>query len=334
MNKYVLQPLVYMITIIILFLFIIVFFIGDFIPIEKMIRIPTTILDVNTIFLSIFLEAIPFVLLGVFISALIQVFIKEEHLNRFVPSNPILAIVPAVVIGTIFPVCECAIVPIVRRLVKKGMPLHVGFVILVSAPILNPIVYLSTYYAFQSTPFIAHSRMVLALISAIAIGLLVYFFLGKSNQMKEEERHLTLDHHHHQQRSKWKETLYHASDEFFDVGKFLLLGAFVASLVQVFLDRSLLVEVGSGTISGPMAMMGLAYILSLCSEADAFVASSFKTIASPAALIGFLVYGPMIDLKNTILLFAYFKKRFILAFILIVTVVVFWITLLYDYWYL
>lgn len=316
----------------ILFIIMIIFFIGDFIPIDQYITVPPKLLDINTIFLSIFLEAIPFVLLGVFISALIQTFIKEEHLQRFIPQNPVIAIVPAVVIGAIFPVCECAIVPIVRRLIQKGMPLHVGFVILVSAPILNPIVYLSTYYAFQSTPFIAHYRMGLAFIISLLIGLLLYFFYGNKNQLKTSKKKEEHNHDHHVHHGRIKETLYHASDEFFDMGKFLLLGALVASVVQAYLARETLVEVGSGTLSGPIAMMGLAYVLSLCSEADAFVASSFKGVTSSAALLSFLVYGPMIDLKNTVLLFAYFKNRFVLGFLAIVTFVVFWVILLYQMW--
>ncbi|KGP71705.1 hypothetical protein N782_16995 [Pontibacillus yanchengensis Y32] len=302
-------------------------------------HIPQKVLDINTIFLSIFLEAIPFVLLGVFISALIQTFVKEDHLQRFIPGNAIVAVVPAVAIGAVFPVCECAIVPIVRRLLQKGMPLHVGFVILVSAPVLNPIVYLSTYYAFQSTPGIAHARMGLALLVALAIGLLIYFFFGNRNQLKEEKSssishdHHHHHHHHHPKKNKLTETLYHASDEFFDMGKYLLFGALIASIVQAFMARETLVDVGSGVLSGPAAMMGMAYILSLCSEADAFVASSFQSVTSSAALLSFLVYGPMIDLKNTILLFAYFKKKFVLGFLLIVTFVVFWFTLLYDLWF-
>lgn len=104
---------------------------------------------VYTMFLSIVLEAIPFILVGVFVSALIQTFISEDTLRRWLPKNPYVAIVSAAFFGIIFPVCECAIIPIVRRLIKKGMPPAVGMTFLMSAPIINPIVFLSTYYAFQ-----------------------------------------------------------------------------------------------------------------------------------------------------------------------------------------
>ena len=114
--------------------------------------IPMSILHVNTIFLSIVLEALPFVFLGVFTSALIQTFVAEGSVRRFIPKNPVVAIVPAVLVSAIFPVCECAIIPVVRRLMKKGMPLHIGVIFIVGAPILNPIVFASTYYAFQFNP--------------------------------------------------------------------------------------------------------------------------------------------------------------------------------------
>ncbi|GGF24753.1 permease [Halobacillus andaensis] len=317
---------------ILLFLFFLFFIYGDLFPTTLITSFMPALLDVNTIFLSIVLEAIPFVLLGVFASALIQSFVKEETLERFIPSNPILALFPAVTIGAIFPVCECAIVPIVRRLIQKGMPLHVGIVILVSAPVLNPIVFLSTFYAFQTDLTVAWARMGLAFVVAVIIGGVVYARFGNSWQLKEAKGSLNHDHHKH--RNKIAETFYHASDEFFDMGKFLIIGALLASIIQTFMDRDLLIGVGSGFFTGPAVMMGLAYFLSLCSEADAFVASSFNGLFSRSSLLGFLVYGPMTDLKNTILMAAYFRKRFVFAFVVIVTITAYIITLLFDLLYL
>ncbi|MYL50933.1 permease [Halobacillus litoralis] len=286
----------------------------------------------NTIFISIVLEAIPFVLLGVFISSVIQTFLKEETLKRFIPRNPVLALFPAVTIGAIFPVCECAIVPIVRRLIQKGMPLHVGIVILVSAPVLNPIVFLSTFYAFQTDMTIAWARMGLAFIVSILIGAVIYAYFGNSWQLNKNNT--SVHNHNHQDRNRLAETFQHASDEFFDMGKFLILGALFASIVQTFMARDFLIELGNGMLAGPLVMMSLAYVLSLCSEADAFVASSFKGLFSTSSILAFLVYGPMTDLKNTILMFAYFKKRFVLAFIGIVSMIVYTITILFDVFFL
>lgn len=287
-------------------------------------RIPGSFYNVNTIFLSIILEAIPFILLGVFVSAIIQTFVSENAIRRVLPRNAYLAVVPAALLGIIFPICECAIIPVVRRLIKKGMPSHVGVVLMLSAPIINPVVYASTYFAFRSTTYMANARMLVGFISSILIGLIIYRKFRKTNILKPktEDQH---EEHLHQQpkRNKLLDTLYHASDELFDTGKYLLIGAFLASLFQAFLDRNDLLSIGTSTVIAPGAMMGFAYVLSVCSSADAFVASSFGTTFTPGALVAFLVFGPMLDIKNTLMLFAYFKKGFVLFLLFITPIVVY-----------
>ena len=289
--------------------------------------IPASLLNVNSIFLSIVLEAIPFILLGVFASALIQVFVSEEFIQRLIPKNPYIALLPAVLVSALLPVCECAIIPVIRRLLKKGMPLHIGIVILVGAPILNPVVFAATFYAFQSNKSIVYSRMGLAVVACLLIGLSIYFFFKNSNQLRNVHFH---EHEEANADNKLKQMLYHAGDEFFDIGKYLLCGALVASLFQTFLDRQLLMNLASNDYMSSAVMMGFAYLLSLCSEADAFVASSFSHTFSPTALLAFLLYGPMMDFKNTIMLLAFFKKRFACSLILIITVSVYLITITYG----
>ncbi|MED4035848.1 permease, partial [Priestia megaterium] len=171
--------------------------------------IPASLLNVNSIFLSIVLEAIPFILLGVFASALIQVFVSEEFIQRLIPKNPYIALLPAVLVSALLPVCECAIIPVIRRLLKKGMPLHIGIVILVGAPILNPVVFAATFYAFQSNTFIVYSRMGLAVVACLLIGLSVYFFFKNSNQLRHVHVH---EHEEANVGNKLKQTLYHAGD--------------------------------------------------------------------------------------------------------------------------
>jgi len=293
----------------------------------KDLAIPVSLLNVNSIFLSIVLEAIPFILLGVFASALIQVFVSEELIQRLIPKNPYIALLPAVLVSALLPVCECAIIPVIRRLLKKGMALHIGVVILVGAPILNPVVFAATFYAFQSNTSIVYSRMGLAVVACLLIGLSVYFFFKNSNQLRDVYLH---EHEETKAGNKLKQTLYHASDEFFDMGKYLLFGALVASLFQTFLDRQLLTNLASNEFMSSAAMMGFAYVLSLCSEADAFVASSLSHTFSPTALLAFLLYGPMLDFKNTIMLLSFFKKRFACSLILIITVIVYLIVMTYG----
>jgi uncharacterized membrane protein YraQ (UPF0718 family) len=313
-----------------LVLFLYCFFVID--PKKVAFSLPGDWMNVNSIFLSIVLEAIPFILLGVFVSSFIQIFVSERMIQRFIPKHPIAALLPAAIMSALLPVCECAIIPVVRRLLKKGMPLHVGIVLLVGAPILNPIVFASTYYAFTSNKTIVFGRMGLAFVLCIAIGLFVYLLFRNRNQLREEESHHA--HHHHHGGNRFKQMLFHASDEFFDMGKYLIMGAFVASLFQTFLDRNALVGLGSSEYVSPLVMMAFAYVLSLCSEADAFVAASFTNTFSAGSLLAFLVYGPMIDVKNTLMMVSVFKVRFTIAFIVIVTVSVYAAVLLFQTWFI
>ena len=314
-------------------IFIYFFIFWDYKAFQSQITIPQDWLNVNTIFLSIVIEAIPFILLGVFVSSLIQIFVSEEMVKKYIPKNMIIAVLPAALLGAIFPVCECAIVPVVRRLIKKGMPLHVAFVFLACAPILNPVVAASTYFAFRSNTSILVGRMGLAFVLSMVIGLVLYLFFKNSDQLKHTSEDLigtqtelpkTLNV------NKLKATLYHASDEFFDMGKYLIIGAFIASLFQTFLDREILLNLGANEFTSPLVMMAFAFVLSLCSEADAFVAASFGNAFAPGALLAFLVYGPMLDLKNVILLFAYFRTKFVFVFMIVVTVVVYLGVILYQ----
>ncbi|MFC3885990.1 permease [Bacillus songklensis] len=283
-------------------------------------QVPADFANINTIFLSIVMEAIPFILLGVFASALIQSFISEKTLQRMLPKHAFLAMLPAALLGIIFPICECAIIPVVRRLIKKGLPLHVGIVILVTVPILNPVVFLSTYFAFPHNAPVLYYRMGLAFLAAMLIGSAIYFIFKDKNIVKDSP----LSHHHHtHQRNRWIQTLHHASEEFFDTGKYLIIGSFIASLFQTYLNRDILVSIGTNDSIAPAVMMGFAYVLSLCSEADAFVASSFSSTFTTGSLIAFLVLGPMIDLKNTLMLFAYFRKRFVIAFLFLIFSIVY-----------
>lgn len=288
----------------------------------------TNIQSFKIMFISIILEAFPFILIGVLISALLQTFVPEHVIQRLVPRNPFLGVLYACVIGIIFPICECGMIPVMRRLIRKGMPLYIAVVFIVAGPILNPIVFASTFMAFRSRPEITYSRMGLAFICALIIGLIVYRFV-RSNPLRHSHQehshghthehnhqHSNEEHHHHG--GKWNTVLKHSSDEFFEMGKYLVFGAFLAALVQTMLSREWLVSVGTGDLSSHFFMMAFAYIISLCSTSDAFVASSFISTFSAGSLLSFLVFGPMLDFKGTLMLLAIFKTRFVLILSLLI----------------
>ncbi|MFD0669901.1 permease [Cohnella sp. GCM10027633] len=276
----------------------------------------------KTMLISIFLEAMPFLLLGVVVSSFMHAFIPDSWFRRWIPKHPVLGAMAACLLGIVFPLCECGMIPIVRRLVAKGMPLYVGIVFILVGPIVNPIVFSATFAAFRSQPEMAYARMGLAAAVGIAIGLIVYFFvkgnpLRESRQASEHSRHDHHDHHHHvhpreQRSNKFTEMFTHAGDEFFDMGKYLIAGSLVTAAVQAFVPRSDIAGIGQGEAASHLFMMGFAYMLSLCSTSDAFVASTFASTFSMGSLLTFLVFGPMLDFKNTLMLLSVFKAKFVL----------------------
>lgn len=296
-----------LIGIVLIAIFLFLLFFVDFTSLANLHKsMPKEWLNVNTVFLSIIFEAIPFILLGVIVSSLIQVFVTEDMIQKVMPKSQIVAMIPAVFVGIIFPMCECVIIPIVRRLIQKGLPLHVGIVILLSAPIMNPIVLLSTVYAFQKNAVVVYARFGITICAALLVGLIVYYFYRGKNILKDIE-----DPVQEKEKRGWRNVVNHTVDEFFDTGKYLLIGAFFASVFQTFFDRNVLDTVAHNEVISPIIMMGLGYVLSICSAADAFIAASFGHVFSVKALLAFLVFGPMLDMKNTLMLFAYFQKKFV-----------------------
>ncbi|MDM5211254.1 permease [Peribacillus sp. RS7] len=312
-----------LLLLILLFLLLAFFFLGDvFIPKAIDFSGYPMLHSVLVVFLGLFLESIPFLFLGAIASSFIQLFISEEIIQRMIPKRPLTAIFAAIGAALIIPVCECAIIPVVRRLIQKGVPVHAGVVLLVTAPILNVIVFGSTYYAFQNNPSILYGRIILCVLTAVIVGLFVYIFSTK-DVVKEEKVELVHGHEHDFRSTKWTSFIDHTSQEFFMVGRYFIIGALFASIFQVIMDRTVLADIGQAPIKGTALMMGIAFVLSLCSSADAFVAASFSHSFLPGSILGFLVFGPMLDLKNVLIMMSCFKRSFVVTYVLLVFAVVF-----------
>ena len=128
----------------------------------------------STIFQGIFIEAVPFLLLGTLASGIVEVFVNREELARYIPRDAVRGVMAGALLGFCFPVCECGVVPLTRRLFNKGMPLHVGVAFLLAAPALNPIVIVSTYTAFGFGPILL-ARIGLTILIALFCGLVFSF---------------------------------------------------------------------------------------------------------------------------------------------------------------
>lgn len=289
----------------------------------------------SVIFISIVLEATPFILLGALVSALIQVFISEETIAKIIPKNKILGFVAASLMGFIFPVCECAIIPIAKRLIKKGLPLGFGVTFMLAVPIVNPVVLLSTYYAFYDKPSVVLMRGGFGILVAITVGVLISIVEeGNSSPLKNKDYSLNsgcycgCDSNNglYKYQSKFSVILDHTIKEFLSISKYLILGAFISGVFQTLISRSLISSVGNKPIASIAVMMMLAFTLSICSEADAFIASSFMSQFTIGSILGFLLLGPMLDIKNAFMIFGNFKGKVAAKFIIYIVLVIFVIT--------
>lgn len=310
--------------------------------------IPNSVLQMSTIFLSIVIEALPFVLLGCLISGALQVFLTPDRVKRWLPDNRFLSILTGSVLGFFFPSCECGIVPIVHQFVKKGVPVHTAFAFMLTAPIINPIVIFSTIIAFGNSWEMAGWRMVGSFVVALIIGIWLAYF-QKESVLKTKIQQ-TIDHNHHHNHhhdhthgtNKHEEVkigrikqlsqqtghvLTHSIDEFFDTGRYLIVGGLIAASMQTYLPTRVMLTLGSTKLLAIIIMLLLAFTMSLCSEADAFIGSSLLSLFGTAPVVAFLVFGPMVDIKNLLMMKRYFNGRFILMLIGLIAVSVIGFTL-------
>jgi uncharacterized protein len=304
------------------------------------INVPNLIL----VFMSILLEAMPFIVLGAVIAGLLEELLPQKFITRVLPRSRFLSIAIGALLGLLFPMCECGIIPVMRRLLRKGLPVSCCTAYLLAGPIINVVVMLSTYLAFdgqEKTPVPAGMapqmgglwmmglRMGLGYLVAVGTSLIVEWQYRKHgnklltplavpsnlNMVDEDEIH--------QPRPVIKritnivQTSLH---DFVDIMVYLILGALIASLTRQLISQDYVAKVSNeqpGVAIG--LMMALAVVLCLCSEADAFVAASYATMR-PAAKVAFLVLGPMLDFKLYFMYTRVFRTRLIWTIFLSVIV--------------
>lgn len=291
----------------------------------------------GTIFISLILEGFPFLILGALVSSIIQLKVSEDTISKLRFKSKFLSLLAMAAAGILFPVCECAIIPIVRRLVKKGMPIGMAITFMTSVPIVNPVVFMSTYYGFLGYPHMAYLRFGLGIICSMIIGFLVGELTSK-NPLKEENNHhddnCGCGHHHHHEHhqhshkqphneSVVRGIIGHVSEEFYEIGRFFIIGALLSSIFQSFIPREYILSIGQGRVSSIIVMMIIAFLLSICSETDAFIGRTFFNQFTGSSVIAFLIFGPMIDIKNTIMLLSNFKLNFVIKLIFVITAVCF-----------
>jgi uncharacterized membrane protein YraQ (UPF0718 family) len=275
-----------------------------------------------TRFLGIFVEAAPFLLLGSITSGLIETFIKSDDIMRFLPRNRLGAAVGGAFLGLVLPVCECGVVPVARRLFSKGTPVSLGVAFLLAAPFMNPIVFASTYIAFGFGPVFI-GRIVITILVAVIVAVVIGSCAKRTAVLKpislgsgrDEDGHC--DHEDPSTRAKLMSAMQIAGDEFFEMGRFLIFGSILAALMQTLAPQDSLLALGTGPILSVLFMQILAYVLSVCSTVDSFLALAFVNTFTTGAIVSFLSFGPMVDIKSTLMFTGVFRRRIVLYLILL-----------------
>lgn len=273
------------------------------------------------LFIGIILQAFPFLLIGVLISSFLQVFIPNNVIERRFPKSIGLGMAAAVLSGFCLPVCDCTSIPIFKGLVKKGIPLPAAITFMTSAPVINPVVMLSTYYAFGGDFTYVLMRVCFGIVSSVLIGLSFYIFPMKSPAFSEGEfdnimcscGFIEASDSSSSIGKKLSLLFRHSQAEFYYVGKYLIMGALISSFFQT-LGTGIFstAQKNAGLALSIMIMMIMAFTLSLCSSSDAVVAQSFTSQFPTGSIMGFLVFGPMIDIKNVMMLSSAFSKNFVI----------------------
>lgn len=301
-----------------------------------------------TLFLSLIVEAMPFLLLGVLLSSLLVLFVDEGKLIKVMPKQPILGALVGSMLGFLFPVCECGNVPVARRLIAQGVPASVAVGFLLSAPTINPIVIWATWTAFRDQPEIVLMRVGFSLAIATIVGWIFgsqadirsflqpnislqltghlsrqlapttsaiptgTFFLGESLSIPLEATQVKIPW-----QDRFNLLLDNMINELRELGGILVIGSAIAAFIQVAIPRDIIINLGQGAVSSIVAMMILAVVVSVCSTVDAFFALSFASTFTTGSILAFLIFGPMIDLKSIGLILTIFKKRAVLYLFLL-----------------
>jgi len=313
--------------------------------------------DFCLLFLSIILEGAPFILLGTLISGFIDAYLPAGLIDRWLPKNKVVAVFLSGLLGAVFPVCECAIVPVIRRLIRKGLPISCAITYMLSAPIINPIVVVSTMKAFSTSlgqfslretetavaygpVFMTSSRLLIAFIVTVAVGLVVLKVRSRSilqpgvipddpaEKSDGEPGHAahadgettddccgdtcdatpaTTDEE--PRRNRLVLAMRTTMRDFMETAMYFTIGVAITSVFKAYVTEDLILLFNQNEVTGIALMMVLAFVLSLCSTSDAFIAANFPVPQS--AKLAFLVFGPMMDVKLVFMYLSVFRPKFV-----------------------
>lgn len=282
--------------------------------------------DFITLSASIIIEALPFILLGLLLSIVVQVWLPKNILIKILPRALIPRRIVLSFLGIFLPVCECGNVPLARGLMIKGLSVGDSLTFLLAAPILNPVTIITTQQAFGSDNTILAARLLGAFLIANVVGWIFTSKRGKNQDsllITDEFSSACKSHHKDSTNNKTKlsQSFNIFSKESNAIAPALFAGSFLAGLIQILIPREILTSLGGHVILSIVAMMALAFIVSICANVDAFFALAFANTFTAGSIVAFLIFGPIVDIKMLALLKTTFRAR-VLGMIVAVTALI------------
>lgn len=270
--------------------------------------LPAQVQDLVTLAVSVIVESLPFVVLGILLSIVVQAWLPEDLLMRWLPRSPVLRRFVISLFGIALPVCECGNVPLARGLVIRGFTVPESMTFLLAAPIVNPVTIITTHAAFGFDDGILVARILGGLAIANIVGWLF-------SRHPEPHRLLTpsfaaqcaADPGTHGSRVRRSADIFVRETSV--IMPALFVGALIAGAIQVAVPRDLLVSLGTNPLWSVVAMMVLAFVIAVCSSVDAFFILPFASTFLPGSIVTFLVFGPIIDVKMLAIMRTTFTTR-------------------------
>ncbi len=283
--------------------------------------LPTRLQDGLTLSISVLIESMPFVVLGVLLSIVVQVWVPPGAIERWMPRRAWARRMALSLLGMLVPVCECGNVPFARGLMMRGFTVPETLTFLIAAPIVNPIVIITTHQAFGFDDGILIARLVGGFAVANLIGwlysrhpdpdgLVTERFAASCELANDPDATRGLD--------RGRRSLAQFVVELRAVMPALIIGSALAGAVQVLVPRSALLAIGSNPALSIVAMILLAMIVSICSNVDSFFALSFASTFTPGSIVAFLLVGPLVDVKMLALLRTTFRTKVLVGLVVIV----------------
>ena len=274
--------------------------------------------DFVSLSISVIIESLPFVFLGIVLSIGVQIWLPEGFLLRRLPRHPALRRPLLSLLGMLLPVCECGNVPLARGLIVKGLTVAESMTFVFAAPILNPVTIITTQQAFGGGNGILASRIAGGFVIANLIGWIYSRHPRQESLLTVQfQEECSLEDHAGGRNRRLEQSVQLFFRETNAMMPALFIGAAVAGLIQVGVPRDVLVAVGSDPVWSVLALMLLAFVVAVCSNVDAFFILSFGATFMPGSIVAFLVFGPMIDVKMLALLRTTFTAKTLLQLTLL-----------------